>query len=156
MSIMVKKLYKNGSFLYKMNLIAGQGGLNNLVQWVHIIEDDAATSFLHGNELVFTAGILNQNEHWLLQFAQRLHNVGTSAFVVNIGPHIHSIPDPDKKRFIAFWEAMKTAGYIQSDIDISKHVNTDIYKTALDQLKQREPQNATYQQLDKDFSVNNL
>ncbi|WP_371379541.1 ABC transporter substrate-binding protein [Sporomusa aerivorans] len=70
--------------------------------------------------------------------------------------HIHSIPDPDKKRFVAFWEAMKAAGYIQSDIDITKHVNSEIYKTALDQLKQREPQNPTYQQLDKDFSVNNL
>lgn len=70
--------------------------------------------------------------------------------------HIHSIPDPDKKRFVAFWEAMKAAGYIESDIDIAKHVNTEIYKTALDQLKQREPQNATYQQLDKDFAVNDL
>lgn len=70
--------------------------------------------------------------------------------------HIHSIPDPDKKRFTAFWEAMKTAGYIQSDIDITKHVNSDIYKTALDQLIQREPQNATYQQLAKDFAANNL
>lgn len=70
--------------------------------------------------------------------------------------HIHSIPDPDKKRFTAFWDAMKAAGYIQSDLDITKFVNTDIYKTALDQLKQREPQNATYQQLDKDFAINNL
>ena len=51
---------------------------------------------------------------------------------------------------------MKTAGYIQSDIDITKHVNSDIYKTALDQLIQREPQNATYQQLAKDFAANNL
>lgn len=69
--------------------------------------------------------------------------------------HIQSIPDPDKKRFVAFWEAMKAAGYIQSDIDITKHVNTDIYKTALDQLKQREPQNATYQKLAKDYVINN-
>lgn len=72
------------------------------------------------------------------------------------GGHIHSIPDPDRKRFIAFWEAMKAAGYIQSDIDISKHVNTEIYKTALDQLIRREPQNATYQNLAKDYTVNNL
>ena len=69
--------------------------------------------------------------------------------------HIHSIPDPDKKGFIAFWEAMKAAGYIQSDIDISKHVNTEIYKTALDQLQQRDPQNSTYQKLAKDFVINN-
>ena len=93
MSIMVKKLYKNGSFLYKMNLISGKDGLENLVKWVHIIEDDNATSFLHGNELVFTAGIMNHSEHWLLQFVQKLHKAETSAFVVNIGPHIKEIPD---------------------------------------------------------------
>jgi len=92
MAITVKKLYKNGSFLYKMNLIAGREGLENLVKWVHIIEDDNATSFLHGNELVFTAGILNHSENWLLQFAKKLYEAGTSAFVVNIGPHITEIP----------------------------------------------------------------
>ncbi len=92
MSIMVKKLYKNGSFLYKMNLIAGKGGLTNLVTWVHIIEDDSATSFLHGNELVFTAGILNHSSDWLLNFARKLHETGTSAFVINVGPHIKDIP----------------------------------------------------------------
>lgn len=92
MSIMVKKLYKNGSFLYKMNLIAGKDGLSNLVQWVHIIEDDEATSFLHGGELVFTAGIMNRKGDWLLNFARRLHEEGTSAFVVNVGPHISEIP----------------------------------------------------------------
>lgn len=69
--------------------------------------------------------------------------------------HIHSIPDPDKKRFIAFWEAMKDAGYLQSDLDISKFVNTDIYQEALTQLRSREPQNPTYIELEKDFAVNN-
>jgi hypothetical protein len=57
MAIMVRKLYKNATFLYAMNLVAGKGGMNNLVQWVHIIEDESVSAFLHGGELVFTAGI---------------------------------------------------------------------------------------------------
>ena len=93
MSIMVKKLYKNGTFLYNMNLVAGQNGLNNLVQWVHIIEDDNVISFLHGNELVFTAGILNNKKDWLLNFAVKLKEVNASAFVVNLGPHTSKIED---------------------------------------------------------------
>lgn len=92
MAIMVRKLYKNGEFLYRMKLIAGKNGLDNLVQWVHILEDDNVAAFLHGNELVFTAGILNHSDDWLLNFARRLHDVGTSAFVVNIGPHTKVIP----------------------------------------------------------------
>jgi NitT/TauT family transport system substrate-binding protein len=70
--------------------------------------------------------------------------------------HIHSIPDPDKKRFTEFWNAMQGSGYIQSDIDISKHVNTEIYQTALTQLRTKYPQNTTYIQLEKDFAKNNL
>lgn len=93
MSIMVKKIYKNGTFLYNMKLIAGQNGLDNLVQWVHIIEDDNVISFLHGNELVFTAGILNRQKGWLLNFAVKLKQVNASAFVVNIGPHTGEIEE---------------------------------------------------------------
>ncbi|NLU53241.1 MAG: PucR family transcriptional regulator [Clostridiaceae bacterium] len=91
MSVTVKKLYKNSTFLYNMKLIAGHNGLNNLVQWVHIIEDDSVISFLHGNELVFTAGILNKKKDWLLNFAVKLKEVNASAFVVNLGPHTKEI-----------------------------------------------------------------
>ncbi|MEQ8154109.1 MAG: PucR family transcriptional regulator ligand-binding domain-containing protein [Clostridiaceae bacterium] len=93
MAITVGKLFGNGAILYQMKLLAGQKGLNNLVEWVHIIEDDDVSSFLHGNEVVFTAGIMNNREGWLLNFTKKLYNVGTSAFVVNIGPHTKSIPD---------------------------------------------------------------
>ena len=47
---------------------------------------------MHGNELVFTAGILNKGGDWLLNFTKRLYKAGTSAFVVNIGPHTKEIP----------------------------------------------------------------
>jgi hypothetical protein len=76
-----------------MKLIAGHNGLNNLVQWVHIIEDDSVISFLHGNELVFTAGILNNRKDWLLNFAIQLKQVNASAFVVNLGPHTKEIDE---------------------------------------------------------------
>ncbi len=91
MSIMVKKLYKNATFLYQMNLIGGRKGLTNLVQWVHIIEDDGISSLLHGKELVFTAGILNHEKDWLLNFAHKLYEAGASAFVVNLGPYTKEV-----------------------------------------------------------------
>ena len=91
MSITVGKLFGNGTVLYQMKLLAGQKGLNNLVEWVHIIENDEVSQFLHGNEVVFTSGILNDNEVWLLDYAKKLYSAGTSAFVVNIGPYTKSI-----------------------------------------------------------------
>ncbi|MDP4177892.1 MAG: PucR family transcriptional regulator ligand-binding domain-containing protein [Bacillota bacterium] len=93
MSVTVGKLFGNGTILYEMRLIAGRKGLNNLVEWVHIIEDDDVSKFLHGNEVVFTAGILNKYDGWLLEFTKKLYGVGTSAFVVNIGPYTKSVSD---------------------------------------------------------------
>jgi hypothetical protein len=92
MGVMVRKLYKNATLPYGMNLVAGKGGMNNLAQWVHIIEDDAAPGFLHGGELVFTAGILSRGGDWLVRFARKLSASHASAFVVGLGPCIPEIP----------------------------------------------------------------
>lgn len=92
MAITVAKLFKNATILYNMKLVAGRAGLDNLVNWVHIIEDDDVSKFLHGEELVFTAGILNREEEWLINFTKKLHNSNVSAFVVNLGPYTKEIP----------------------------------------------------------------
>jgi hypothetical protein len=94
MAIMVRKLFKNATFLYSMNLVAGKGGMNNLIHWVHIIEDDSVLAFLHGGEMVFTAGIQNSGGDWLASFARKLNASRAGAFAVNLGPYIKEIP-PD-------------------------------------------------------------
>ncbi|WP_195980244.1 PucR family transcriptional regulator [Clostridium butyricum] len=91
MAITVGKLFGNGAITYNMKLLAGMKGLNNLVEWVHIIENDEVSQFLHGHEVVLTSGILNDNKGWLLYYAKKLHKVGTSAFIVNIGPYTKSV-----------------------------------------------------------------
>ena len=91
MAITVGKLFGNGAVLYEMKLLAGQKGLNNLVEWVHIIENDEVSQFLHGNEVVLTSGILNNYDGWLLEYAKKLYSAGTSAFIINIGPYTKSV-----------------------------------------------------------------
>ncbi len=93
MAIAVSKLYSNCASLYQMKLLAGHKGLNNLVEWVHIVEDQEVSSFLHGHELIFTAGYMNRTGDWLLNFTRELHQNQTSAFVINIGPYIKSVPN---------------------------------------------------------------
>lgn len=70
--------------------------------------------------------------------------------------HIHSNPDPNKKGYITYWNVLKAAGFFQNDLDVERYVDVDIYKTALTQLRQQEPQNATYIQLEQEFSKNDL
>ncbi len=92
MAIAVSKLYRNCASLYQMRLLAGHKGLSNLVEWVHIVEDQEVSSFLHGHELIFTAGYMNRDDEWLLKFTKELYRSNTSAFVINIGPYIKGVP----------------------------------------------------------------
>lgn len=77
---------------YGMTLIAGEKGIDNMVQWVHYIEGGEAPRFLHGYELVFTTGMENRDTGWLLNFAERLHEYGACGFVINLGPYIKAVP----------------------------------------------------------------
>jgi len=50
-------------------------------------------------------------------------------------PHMKYDNDPYKKSVIKMWDKMKDFGYIvDTDVQIEEHINTDIYKKALDSL----------------------
>jgi len=86
-----------------MHLICGESNLNNLINWVHILEDPETASFLHGQELIFTTGIGNDSTDWLLDFAKGLVASQASGLVINIGPYIKSVP----KDLIAYCEEVQ-------------------------------------------------
>lgn len=92
MALEVSKLYSNSGALYQMKLLAGNKGLNNLVEWVHIVEDEQVSLFLHGHELIFIAGYMCSDSEWLVRFTKNIYQAKASAFVINIGPYIKTIP----------------------------------------------------------------
>lgn len=75
-----------------MRLLAGNKGLSNLVEWVHIVEDEQVSLFLHGHELIFIAGYMCTDDDWLMRFAKNIYQAKASALVINIGPYIKNIP----------------------------------------------------------------
>lgn len=77
---------------YGMTLIAGEKGIDNMVQWVHYIEGGEVPRFLHGYELVFTTGMENHNTGWLIKFAEKLHEYRACGFVINLGPYVKDVP----------------------------------------------------------------
>lgn len=91
MAVTVGMLYKE-STKYKMNYLAGEEGFGNNVDWVHMIETVDGANFLHGQELILTAGILEQDEQALLAFVQTLYEKNASALVINTGMFVHQIP----------------------------------------------------------------
>ena len=93
MAITLAKLCQKAYENHRMQLIAGKGGLYNVVSWVHIIEDVEVSQFLNGNELVFTTGIGNigKGSEAMISYIAALIESNASALVINIGPYISKV-----------------------------------------------------------------
>lgn len=74
-----------------MTLLAGKGGIHNLVSWVHMVETSEATDFLEGGEIAFTTGLAIHSSEDLFRLVEKMIERKVSALVVNIGPYIESV-----------------------------------------------------------------
>lgn len=92
MAVTLGSLCEKAGYLYGMRVIAGKEGMSNIVQWVHTVEDIEVSDFLHGGELIFTTGIANKGQDWMLPFVKNLIEKHVSGLVLNIGPYIKAIP----------------------------------------------------------------
>lgn len=92
MAISLSRLFADSERMYGIKLIAGKKGLKSLVRWVHIIEDAEVTGFIHGNELVFTTGIVHRDNQWIYDFVLNLREKGAVGLVLNLGPYIKDVP----------------------------------------------------------------
>lgn len=92
MAITLKHLCKYAKENYNMDQICGHRNMNNLVGWVHMLEDPETAYFLHGRELIFTTGIAPHDTAWFLEFAEGLVKNQASGWVINLGPYIESVP----------------------------------------------------------------
>lgn len=92
MAVTLASLCEKSGYLYGMRVIAGKDGMTNIVQWVHSVEDTEVSDFLHGGELIFSTGIANKGQDWMLPFVKNLIENQVSGLVLNIGPYIKSIP----------------------------------------------------------------
>ena len=93
LGIVVRELFAEFGAKYQMRLLAGEKGLNRVMDWVHILEDVEAAKFLNGNELIFTTGIGKNMEHWLMCLIQGIYQRNACGMIVNIGPYIEEIPE---------------------------------------------------------------
>jgi NitT/TauT family transport system substrate-binding protein len=66
-----------------------------------------------------------------------------------------SNPDPLRKGILDFWQHIKDAGYITQDYPLDKHINTGIYKQALDSVIKKNPKDKVYQEMLTFYKKNN-
>ena len=86
--VLTKKLFSSAK------LIAGANGQQNIIKWVHIVENMDATKLLKGNELILTTGIhLKNNVDDFKQFIHQLIASKSSGLCIELGSSIQTIPD---------------------------------------------------------------
>ena len=73
------------------------------------------------------------------------------------GGHCASHPDPGMKGSIHFWDNMRKVGYIDSNtkVEITKHLNTKLYKEAIDSIIKEAPKDPVYRTLVKEYRLRN-
>ncbi|MCD8216486.1 MAG: PucR family transcriptional regulator [Clostridiales bacterium] len=72
-----------------MKLIAGENGMDRIVNWFYIAEDIGNTSFLEEDELVISTGFASSfEENWLITFVKAMIEKETSGLILNTGKYI--------------------------------------------------------------------
>lgn len=93
MSISVEDLVHDTENKYGIHLLAGKEGLNRMVRWVHIVEDNDTPTTLWGNEFIFTTGVGNIGKDKLLQYVEYLETKDVSGLTLSVGRYYDEVSD---------------------------------------------------------------
>ena len=92
MAISLKNIYEDTKNKYKLKLLAGKDGIDNVVNWVHFMEDSNTVDFIRGSELIITTGLGTKDNNLLYNLIEGLISRNACGLIVNIGMYIKDIP----------------------------------------------------------------
>ena len=91
MAVLLSDLYESIKN-QDVTLVAGERGMGNVVRWLHMVESNAISSFLDGQEIAFTTGVGLNRDETLLDLVKANNEHKASWMVINIGPFIKEVP----------------------------------------------------------------
>ncbi|MCI8949917.1 MAG: hypothetical protein HFG49_07715 [Lachnospiraceae bacterium] len=92
MAVRFREIYEKTHELYKLQILAGKNGMNHVVGWVHMLEDETIVSRFSGQELAVTTGIKAVETDWLLHVVMAMKKNDCTGIIINTGMYIHQIP----------------------------------------------------------------
>ena len=76
MAIRFWEIFEETRGQYQLRLLAGKNGMDSVVSWVHMVEDETIISRFGGTELAVTTGMKAGTEGWLLRLVTAMKKAG--------------------------------------------------------------------------------
>jgi hypothetical protein len=104
MAIRFWEIYEETKEQFHLRIIAGKAGMDTVVSWVHMLEDETIVSRFHGEELAITTGMKVEQPNWILNLVQEMAEAECSGIIINTGMYLKEIPQEviiwcDENRF---------------------------------------------------------
>ncbi|MFU0828778.1 MAG: PucR family transcriptional regulator [Lachnoclostridium sp.] len=93
MAVRFWELYEETKEQFRLKIVAGKAGMDTVVSWVHMLEDETIVSRFHGEELAITTGMKANEPGWLLQLVQRMSEDDCAGIIINTGMYLEKVPD---------------------------------------------------------------
>lgn len=97
MAVRFWELYEETKDIFKLKIIAGKAGMDTVVSWVHMLEDETIVSRFHGEELAITTGMKAVQSGWLLSLVQEMSRDDCAGIIINTGMYLFQIPEEVKE-----------------------------------------------------------
>ncbi|HIW49493.1 MAG TPA: PucR family transcriptional regulator [Candidatus Blautia intestinavium] len=92
MAIRFWELFEETRGRYQLRLLAGKQGMDSVVSWVHMVEDETIISRFGGTELAVTTGMKAGVPGWLLRLVSSMKKAGCAGIIVNTGRYLAAVP----------------------------------------------------------------
>jgi len=92
MAVRFWELYEETKERFRLKIVAGQAGMDTVVSWVHMLEDENIVSRFHGEELAITTGMKVNQPNWLLNLVKEMAKDECAGIIINTGMYLTEIP----------------------------------------------------------------
>ncbi len=92
MAVRFWEIYEETKDEFRLRIVAGKAGMDTVVSWVHMLEDETIVSRFHGEELAITTGMKAGQPNWLLKLVQEMAQGECAGIIINTGKYLEEIP----------------------------------------------------------------
>ena len=93
MAVRFWELYEETKEQFHLKIVGGKAGMDTVVSWVHMLEDETIVSRFHGEELAITTGMKANQSGWMLKLVKEMEKAECAGIIINTGMYLEDIPE---------------------------------------------------------------